>query len=121
MTIRLINEFYQNQDEVNRTYYGSFAGITYTSYPENGIIWKYSGLGVADREAVRTILDANYIIYRMADVMLMKAEALIRIGGWKCCWTSGIWNLLQKENAGTICYDMASNRTSNIKVASKYL
>ena len=38
MTIRLINEFYQNQDEVNRTYYGSFAGITYTSYPENGII-----------------------------------------------------------------------------------
>ena len=37
--------------------------------------------GGADREAVRTIQDANYIIYRMADVMLMKAEALIRIGG----------------------------------------
>lgn len=89
MTIRLINEFYQNQDEVNRTYYGSFAGITYTSYPENGIIWKYSGLGVADREAVRTILDANYIIYRMADVMLMKAEALIRIGG-SANWTEAL-------------------------------
>ncbi len=26
-------------------------------------------------------MDANYIIYRMADVMLMKAEALIRKGG----------------------------------------
>lgn len=46
-------------------------------------------MGVADREAVRTILDANYIIYRMADVMLMKAEALIRIGG-SANWTEAL-------------------------------
>ena len=46
-------------------------------------------MGVADREAVRTIQDANYIIYRMADEMLMKAEALIRIGG-SANWTEAL-------------------------------
>lgn len=90
MTARLINEYSQHTgDEVSRTFYGSFAGTVYASYPENGIIWKYSGMGVADRDAVRTILDANYIIYRMADVMLMKAEALIRIGG-SANWTEAL-------------------------------
>ncbi|WP_444104834.1 RagB/SusD family nutrient uptake outer membrane protein [Bacteroides sp.] len=81
MTLRLMAEFEQNKNEVNRTYFGSFAGTTYESFPDNGIIWKYSGMAVDNVEAVRTILDANYIIYRMADVMLIKAEALIRLGG----------------------------------------
>ena len=90
MTLRLIEEYTQHRgDEISRTYYGSFAGTAYASYPDNGIIWKYSGMGVADREAVRTIQDANYIIYRMADVMLMKAEALIRIGG-SANWTEAL-------------------------------
>ena len=35
------------------------------------------------------IRDSNYIIYRMADVMLMKAEALIRIGG-SANWTEAL-------------------------------
>ena len=34
-------------------------------------------------------MDANYIIYRMADVMLMKAEALIRKGGSEN-WTEAV-------------------------------
>ncbi|MDR0572642.1 MAG: RagB/SusD family nutrient uptake outer membrane protein [Tannerella sp.] len=42
-------------------------------------IWKYQGQGIDMLTATRTSKDANYIIYRMADVMLMKAEALI----WK--------------------------------------
>ncbi len=42
-------------------------------------VWKYKGTEVRDPAAVRTANDANYIIYRMADVMLMKAEALV----WK--------------------------------------
>lgn len=45
-----------------------------------GYIFKYVGWGLPDRAAVRTHKDANYIIYRMADVMLMKAEALIMKG-----------------------------------------
>jgi hypothetical protein len=41
-------------------------------------IWKYTGTGATAVDA-RPQKDANFIIYRMADVMLMKAEALI----WK--------------------------------------
>ena len=46
------------------------------------IIWKYNGMGnewEMKREGDNQ--DANFIVYRMADVMLMKAEALIRLGG----------------------------------------
>lgn len=102
MTTRLRNEYYQHTgDDVSRTYYGSFAGTTFSSsYIENGIIWKYSGMGVADRDAVRTILDANYIIYRMADVMLMKSEALIRIGS-TANWTDALAIMNQiRERSG---------------------
>lgn len=44
-------------------------------------VWKYQGTRINDWVASRpsTEQDANWIIYRMADVMLMKAEALI----WK--------------------------------------
>lgn len=77
MTLRLDEEFKQKSV---RTYYGSYAG---TKYLEYGKVWKYSGLGLNAEESVRTgnDLDANFIIYRMADIMLMKAEALVRKGG----------------------------------------
>ena len=44
-------------------------------------------------------MDANYIIYRMADVMLMKAEALIRKGGSEN-WTEAveIMNQIRKRS-----------------------
>lgn len=42
-------------------------------------VWKYWGTELNDITATRVREDANFIIYRMADVMLMKAEALI----WK--------------------------------------
>lgn len=88
MTLRLNDEFFSR---ANRTYFGSYAGTYFELYGENGVIWKYSGMGAEDVEAVRAgnNLDANYIIYRMADVMLMKAEALIRKGGADN-WTAAI-------------------------------
>ncbi len=48
-------------------------------------IWKYTGTEVKDANVTRTTKDANWIIYRMADVMLMKAEALIwkDVTGWQ--------------------------------------
>ena len=63
-----------------RSWYGAFIAFT---DGENTVhcIWKYK-MGDTDPtnlEAMRLKDDANWIIYRMADVMLMKAEALI----WK--------------------------------------
>ena len=85
MTLRLYEE---SLKEAVRTYFGSCAPREnlhtpsyYDDYPDNAIIWKYSGMGTNSLIAIRggNQMDANYIIYRMADVMLMKAEALI----WK--------------------------------------
>ncbi|MDR2841089.1 MAG: RagB/SusD family nutrient uptake outer membrane protein [Paludibacter sp.] len=48
-------------------------------------IWKYVGGQTKQANDLRVRLDANYIIYRMADIMLMKAEALVWKGanGWQ--------------------------------------
>lgn len=43
-------------------------------------VWKYKGTDVADRENLRNAEDANFILYRVAEVMLMKAEALVMKG-----------------------------------------
>ena len=48
-------------------------------------IWKYRGTDVADISGgVRVHQDANFIVYRMAELMLMKAQALTMEG-------SGSW------------------------------
>ena len=47
-------------------------------------VWKYNGL--PDEKTVsqtRLYKDANWIVYRMADVLLMKAEALVWKGGYE--------------------------------------
>jgi hypothetical protein len=46
-----------------------------------GYVWKYYGGGAHSADNKRARADANYIIYRVADVMLMKAEALTLLGG----------------------------------------
>lgn len=78
--------------EPNRSYWGSVAmsdgqPLCSSDYVENAMIWRYVGMGIesSDAGAVRAgsanDADANWIIYRMTDVMLMKAEALIFQGG----------------------------------------
>ncbi|NDV65344.1 RagB/SusD family nutrient uptake outer membrane protein [Bacteroides sp. 224] len=64
--------------ETIRSFFGAY--VTVTDGTDNfSVIWKYRGTDIRDALALRVNGDANYIIYRMADVMLMKAEALI----WK--------------------------------------
>ena len=66
-----------------RGIYGTFGyDETATTEVTSPVIWKYNGMGdewELKREGDNQ--DANFIVYRMADVMLMKAEALIRKGG----------------------------------------
>lgn len=82
MTLRLFDETIQ-AGIVNsvRSYFGAYVG-TVSGIPseKEGLVWKYTGTGYRDLAAVRVNADGNYIIYRMADVMLMKAEALIQQG-----------------------------------------
>ena len=63
----MTNLFEQDENELR--------GLNY-SYSEAGYIWKYLGVDNATAR-VASENDQNYIIYRLADVYLMKAEALI--------------------------------------------
>lgn len=53
-----------------------------TSYNSSGYIWKYSGINATTTTLRNTSLqnDQNFIIYRLADVYLMEAEAQIMKG-----------------------------------------
>ena len=46
----------------------------------NLYIWKYRGNDVANLEGLRVNQDANFILYRVSEIMLMKAEALVMRG-----------------------------------------
>ncbi len=86
-----VNEFTSiaGDDEVSltgresaRTYHSSFypgagAGMSYGL--SKGYVWKYLGSTTEDKKRTSTYYDPNFIIYRVADVMLMKAEAAFRL------------------------------------------
>ncbi|BDD09922.1 membrane protein [Fulvitalea axinellae] len=52
-----------------------------TFKPDSKRIWKYSALNPNGDDNVRP-LDANWILYRYADILLMKAEALVQMGSY---------------------------------------
>lgn len=83
-------------DHVGRSLFCTWVPGTSASDPEkymtsqNFYVWKYRGQELANIESQRLDNgnDANFIIYRMADVMLMKAEALTMKG--QTSWRSAI-------------------------------
>lgn len=70
---------------MGRMLFGSFVpvGSDATKWLESTqlVVWKYYGTDVADLGSGRNNQDANFIIYRVAEIMLMKAQALIMKGG----------------------------------------
>lgn len=46
-----------------------------------GYCWKYLGSTTKDKKRTSNAYDPNFIIYRMADILLMKAEALLLVDG----------------------------------------
>ncbi len=125
MTLRLNEELLQNS---YRTYFGSCAMLNGlivcgTTYVNNAIVWKYAGMGVENVEAVRSgnNLDANFIVYRMADVMLMKAEALIRKGGVEN-WTEAVAIMDKiRERSGLAPLDVTLEETSELDLLTLLL
>lgn len=52
----------------------------YNTYTQGNGSWKYNGLTNNSTAISRTTNDPNFIVYRLPDVMLMKAEALVFLG-----------------------------------------
>lgn len=65
--------------EAVRTMYGGYFTDNPASWETatSGYVWKYCGSRTLSDKRTQTYYDPNFIVYRMADVYLMKAEALI--------------------------------------------
>ena len=77
------------------------------------VLWKYRGTDIVDKTTVRVHNDANFILYRVADVMLMKAEALIMKG--KPSWRAAIEliNTIRTRAALPVYVDLDANDADN--------
>lgn len=83
MTELFVDEYtytQQKMTEAVRTMYGGFycSGSYVTA--ETGYCWKYIGSEVLTEKRTSEHYDVNFILYRVAEVVLMKAEALIMQG-----------------------------------------
>ncbi len=66
--------------ESPRTYHSSFYPATGSGMAigmSKGYVWKYVGSTTEDKKRTVTYYDPNFIIYRVADVILMEAEAYL--------------------------------------------
>ncbi|MDD3077828.1 MAG: RagB/SusD family nutrient uptake outer membrane protein [Paludibacter sp.] len=72
-----ISPYMQELYEQNQ---GDIRGLD-ASYTEDLLIWKYIGISASTARNSSQQNDQNWIIYRMADIYLMEAEAYIMKGG----------------------------------------
>jgi hypothetical protein len=61
-------------------------------------LYKYKGSETADIGTLRTSNDANFILYRMAEIMLIKAEALLMRDNSETGWKAAIGLVNQIRN-----------------------
>jgi starch-binding outer membrane protein, SusD/RagB family len=84
-------------------------GLNATYWENNGRkFWKYAGL-TRDQQA-RALDDANFIIYRLADVMLLRAEALAHLGEAEKNEAAALINTVRKR-AGLDSLDFINETT----------
>lgn len=82
----------ENQTEAVRTMFGGYYTKDPTAFEvaTEGFVWKYCGSQTLSDKRTKTYYDPNFIIYRMADVYLMKAEALTLQNNSEKNWSEAI-------------------------------
>lgn len=73
----IFNRFNGEQDMYVRTRFGGYYAAENSV---TGYVWKYLGGSTISEPRTSNYYDPNFIIYRVSEVMLMKAEALIMRG-----------------------------------------
>ena len=98
-TERMLQDFIEETvltgvNQAVRTLYGGFVPSTSAANYQSagyGYVWKYSGIGVQDQVRNTTDeQDPNLIVYRVADIMLMKAEAMVLNSDREESWTVAV-------------------------------
>lgn len=79
MSEALLNEFEQDYTDISTKYPNQpemYVRTLNGTYSTGGYLWKYIGMSSTDKRT-ESFYDPNFIIYRVADIMLIKAEALV--------------------------------------------
>ena len=74
-------ELFDPEDDEDRDFHRGL-GLSIKEQNDDYIIWKYVGM-IGDNQTSRISSDlngANWIVYRLSDIYLMKAEALAQLG-----------------------------------------
>lgn len=114
-------------DAVNYTLQGRVLyGTLYTTAPGSssmyGYIWKYLGGTTTTEARTTTNYDPNFIIYRVAEVILMKAEALImRNHGTNADDNQAAVDLIDKIRNRTNLDDVTFNETTDFYTLMDYV
>lgn len=117
MFIEEINYTRQHMVEEVRTLYGGFYCQTPAAYvsAETGFCWKYFGSEVLTEKRTSEHYDPNFIIYRVADVILMKAEALVMQGAARYPEAVTLINQIHnRANLGNV--DIDPNNTTELEL-----
>ncbi len=102
-----------NSDNYVRYLYGSYWVANTTSTV--GYVWKYLGGSTITEPRTTSNYDPNFIIYRVAEVMLMKAEALImREEGQNVEDNTEALALINQIRARTNLSDVTAQPTSDV-------
>lgn len=83
MTELFVDEYSYTQQrmlEAVRSMYGGFYCTGAYNTAETGYCWKYIGSKVLTEKRTSEHYDVNFILYRVAEIVLMKAEALVMQG-----------------------------------------
>lgn len=82
----------ENNLEAVRSMYGGYFTDLPASYEvaTSGYVWKYCGSKTLTDKRTQTYYDPNFILYRVAEVYLMKAEALILRGTSQEDWAAAV-------------------------------
>jgi len=81
-----------NQLEAVRTMFGGYYVSDVFGYESatNGFVWKYCGSKIAGDKRTSNHYDPHFILYRVADVVLMKAEALVLNSSDSTAWDTAV-------------------------------
>lgn len=116
---------YSTNDQLGRSLFGNWVPGTTADAPskystsQTFYVWKYRGMELADIESQRLTNgnDANFILYRMADIMLMKAEALVMKG--QNSWRAAIEQINKiRQRTGLSDYHDLTSSTIDAEIAA---
>ena len=74
-------EFLKESPRTDRASFYAGTNASLSLGMTQGYVWKYLGSTTRDKKRTSNAYDPNFIIYRMADVILMKAEAVLLVDG----------------------------------------